>query len=68
MGDILATPDGQLQAALEIKEGDGAMLKLRADDSPRRQTEPIPIKRQRSLQIVNTESNDRAVSSSKCNG
>jgi hypothetical protein len=42
---------------LKIKEGDGAMLKLRADDLPCRQTESIAIKPQRSLQIVNPESN-----------
>lgn len=35
------------------------MHKLRTDDALRRQTEPIAIKPQRSLQIVNTESNDR---------
>ena len=44
---------------LQIKEGDGAMLKLRAHDSPRRQTEPIAIKPQRALQIVDSECNDR---------
>jgi hypothetical protein len=44
---------------LKIKEGDGAMLELRADDSLRRQTESIAIKPQRALQIVNPESNDR---------
>ena len=35
------------------------MLELPADDPLRRQIESIPIKRQRSLQIINTESNDR---------
>ena len=44
---------------LKIKEGDGAILKLRADDPLRRQTKPITIKPQRSLQIVNTEGNNR---------
>jgi hypothetical protein len=34
------------------------MLKLRADDPLRRQTESVSIKPQRSLQIVNAESND----------
>ena len=59
MGDRCARPDGQLQAMLKFKEGDGAMLILRADDALRRQTEPIAIKPQRPFQIVNTEGNDR---------
>ena len=58
MGERCAGPNGELQAMLKIKEGDGAMLKLRADDPLRRQTEPIAIKPQRPLQIVDTESND----------
>jgi hypothetical protein len=59
MGERCAGPNGEFQAMLKIKEGDGAMLKLRADDPLRRQTESIPIKPQRSLQIVNTKRNDR---------
>jgi len=59
MGERCAGPNGELQPVLEIEEGDRAMLELRADDPLRRQTEPIAIKSQRSLQIVNTESNDR---------
>ena len=58
MGERCAGPNGELQAMLKIKEGDGAILKLRADDALRRQTEPIAIEPQRSLQIVDTESND----------
>jgi hypothetical protein len=49
MGERCAGPNGELQAELEIKESNGAMLKLRADDPLRRQTEPIPIKPQRPL-------------------
>src|SRR4029077_2805923 len=59
MGERCAGPNGELQTVLEIEEGDRAMLKLRADNSPRRQTESIPIEPQRPLQVVNTESNDR---------
>jgi hypothetical protein len=44
---------------LKIKERDCTVLKLRAHDALRRQTEPIAIKPQRALQIVDTESNDR---------
>lgn len=58
MDDRFAMPDGQLQAAFKIKEGDSAMLELPADDSPRRQTEPVAIILQRPLQIVDTESNN----------
>ena len=59
MGERCAGPNGELQAILKIKEGDGAMLKLRADDPLRRQTEPIAIKPQRPFQIVNPERNNR---------
>lgn len=59
MGEKCAGPNGELQAMLKIKEGDGAMLKLRADDPLRRQTEPIAIKPQRPFQIVDTERNNR---------
>ena len=58
MGKRSAGPNGELQAMLEIEEGDGAMFKLHADDPLRRQTQPIAIKPQRSLQIVNSKSND----------
>ena len=33
MGEIFTSPNGELQAVLQIKEGDGTMLKLRADDA-----------------------------------
>ena len=59
MRKACARPECQPEPYLQLKEGDRAMLKLRADDSLSRQTEPIPIKPQRSFQIVNTESNDR---------
>jgi len=38
MGERYAGPNGELQAMLKIKKGDGSMLKLRADDPLRRQT------------------------------
>jgi hypothetical protein len=57
MGERCAGPNGQLQTMLKIEEGDSAMLELRADDALRRQTESIPIKLQRSFQIIDTESN-----------
>ena len=44
---------------LKIEEGDGPMLELRANDSPRRQTESVTIKPQRSLQIIDPQRNDR---------
>jgi hypothetical protein len=59
MGDVFARPNGQFQAVLEIEKCNSAMFELRADDAPSRQTESIPIEFQRSLQIVDTESNDR---------
>ena len=59
MGERCTGANGEFQAMLKIKEGDGAMLILRADDALRRQTEPIAIKPQRPFQIVNTEGNDR---------
>jgi hypothetical protein len=47
-----------VQAVLEIEECDSTMFELRADDSPSRQTEAVSIKSERSLQIVDAESND----------
>jgi hypothetical protein len=40
MGERCAGPNGELQAMLKIKEGDGAMLELRADDALRWKTKP----------------------------
>jgi hypothetical protein len=59
MGERCAGPNGEFQAMLKFKEGDGSMLELRADDALRRQTEPIAIEPQRPLQIVDTKRNDR---------
>ena len=59
MGDVCARSNGQFQAVLEIEKCNSAMFELRADDAPSRQTESIPIEFQRSLQIVDTKSNDR---------
>ena len=49
MGERCAGPNGELQAMLKIKEGDGTMLILPAHNPLRRQTESIPIKPQRSF-------------------
>ena len=57
MGKRRAEPNGKFQAVLQIKECNRTMLILCADDALRGKTESIPIKPQRSFQIVYTDSN-----------
>lgn len=55
MREILASPDGELQALLQVKERDGSMLTFCPDDALRGEAQPIPIKPQRALHIIDAE-------------
>lgn len=53
--DAFSRPDGQLHASVQIEKRDCAILKLRAENTLRRQTQPIPVKRERLFQIINAK-------------
>ena len=59
MGKAGARPDRQLEAVLEVEEGDGAIFELLADDAGGRQAKSIPVERDRALQVVDTERDQR---------
>src|SRR5439155_13346616 len=54
-GDAGSRPDGELQAALQVEERDGAVLELLADDAVGRQSEAVPVEPERPLQIVDAQ-------------
>ena len=58
MSQTLAGPDCQLQARLEIEEGYRSVFEFLSDDTGSLESEAIPIKPKRALQIVNAEGDD----------
>jgi len=62
-GDIVPLPDGEPKPWLQVEESDGPVLELRADDSFRREPQPIPVEPKRPLQIVHAQ---RDHSNSRC--
>jgi hypothetical protein len=52
MGETCAWPECQLETRLQIKEGDGSMLKFRPNDAFRLQSKPVTIECDRSFQTV----------------
>ena len=58
MGDARAWPEREPQSCLEFDKYHGAVLELPADDSLRGQSEPVPIKAQRALQVVDADGDD----------
>ena len=55
MGDALTRPDREPQKGLQIEEGHGPVLELRADDAFRLEPEAVPIESERLLQIINAD-------------
>src|SRR5438128_2156246 len=54
-GDAGPRPERELQAGLQVEEGDGAVLELLADDALRRQAEAVAVEAQRPLQVVDAQ-------------
>src|SRR6184192_2665396 len=50
MGEARARPERELEARLQIKESDRAVLELRADDAFGLQAQPVAVEPQRALE------------------
>lgn len=59
MRQICATPQGEPQAILQVKERDGAVLELGADDPVRGKSQAVAIERNCALEVVHAESKYR---------
>lgn len=56
--DVAAREERQLQARLQVEEGDGALLELRAEDALGRETQAVAIEADGRFEIVDAEGND----------
>jgi hypothetical protein len=52
-------PERQLQARLQVEEGDRAMLEFPADDALRAEAESIAVEPHRPVQVVHPECDER---------
>jgi hypothetical protein len=57
-GDAAPREEGQPHAAAQLEERDRAVLEFLADDALAGQPKPLPVERQRPLQVVDPERND----------
>src|SRR5262245_764398 len=58
LGETLARAERELHAVLQLKEHHGSIGKFFADDSLRWESQPIAIKRQRCLQVIDADGED----------
>ena len=58
MADTAPREEGQPHAAAQFEEGDRAVLEFLADDALAGQPKPLPVERQRPLQVVDPEERD----------
>src|SRR5262245_8670577 len=58
MRDALARPERELQTGLQGKERDGAELQIAANDTLRTETQPVSIKPECSLEVVDADRED----------
>ena len=58
MGEIVASPDRELEPVLQLEEGNRPVLELSADDAFARESEPVAIEAQRAFQVVDADGQD----------
>jgi hypothetical protein len=55
VGDAFARPDREPQTGLQVEEGHGPVLKLRAYNALRIEPKPVPIEPERLLQVIDAD-------------